>query len=98
MEVEIRDEYSSSIPFGILQARPVVATVLGFFDESGNVFFILQRLSHSTRAYAHNCIANQGGLQGFLVPSVVKILRNADANEMEVVTKYQHVDIEDVLN
>ena len=55
-------------------------------------------MSHSTRAYAHNCIANQGGLQGFLVPSIVKILRNADVNEMEVVTKYQHVDMGAVIN
>ena len=55
-------------------------------------------MSHSTRAYAHNCIANQGGLQGFLVPSIIKILRNAEADEMEVVTKYQHVDIGAVIN
>ena len=55
-----------NIPFVKLQARPVAAIILGYFDESDGVFWLLQVLSHSSRAYAHNCIINEKSLGGFL--------------------------------
>ena len=90
----IRNHLLKHVPFGKLYARPVAASVLGFYGDSYEVFFLLQKTSHSTRAYYFNA----GGLKGFLVPGPIAILSKLKkSGELEKVTRYQHVDFEAVL-
>ena len=51
-----------------------IATILGYLDFRFYVIPILQRLSHSTRAY----IVNADGLPGFFTLDIFNILKNAD--------------------
>ena len=56
LKVSIRENLLKRIPFRKLQARGVVATVLGFLGDSDEVFKLLQKTSHSTRAYLFHAI------------------------------------------
>ena len=70
--VGIYSEHLRCIPFGKLQSRHVAAVMLSFFGSNEEVYEILRKASHKTRAY----ITNANGLKGFLVPfSVLGVLR-----------------------
>ena len=63
IKVPIKNDKLKTLPFEQLQSRCVLGTMLGYVNVMQGVVFILQRLSHKTRAY----IWNANGLPGFLV-------------------------------
>ena len=63
VKVALRYSETSKIPFGNLQSRFSVATVLSFWGNKQEVSNLMQTLSHITRIY----FVNADMLKGFLV-------------------------------
>ena len=61
-KVPIRDELLTKLPVPILQSRLGFATILAYTGYKQEIFYILQKLSHGSRAY----LFNAKGLPGFL--------------------------------
>ena len=53
-EVSIKDERRKLMPFAKMQSRVTVAIMLGFLGDSDEILNLMQRLSHTTRAYLVN--------------------------------------------
>ena len=71
-----------------------MATVLSYFGTSEKVYFLVQKLSHKTRAY----FVNADELKGFLVHGITDILVESErTGKIKEATKYQHVDLPEVL-
>ena len=85
IQVPIKEDLKKGLIFGFNSRLPV-GEVMGFFGYSDEACYIMQSLSHSTRAY----LWNENGLQGFLVaPELLVLLQVADECEaLEDVTKY----------
>ena len=66
-KVAIKEEYLKALPFGKLQSRVAIATVLSFFDLSDQVSDNMQIISHKTRAF----FVNASGLKAFIVPYTI---------------------------
>ena len=62
MKVVAHHKERSKLPFDILQSRHVLATTFAYFGCFDEVSYLMQKLSHSTRAY----FINAGGLKAFL--------------------------------
>ena len=68
--------------------------MLGYYGYSSDVAVFMQKASNKTRAY----YINANGFKGFVVISIVTILRRADTNsELAEVTKHQELDLQDLL-
>ena len=52
--VSMKDERRKLIPFAKMQSRVTVAIMLGFLGDSDEILNLMQRLSHTTRAYLVN--------------------------------------------
>ena len=63
VKVALRYSKSRKIPFGNLQSRAAVATILSFWGSKHQVSNLMQTLSHFTRIY----FVNAKMLKGFLV-------------------------------
>ena len=84
MKPKIRKDYLISLPFGKIQSRHAIAMMLSYFGSNEEVYDIMRRTSHKTRAY----IINAEGLKGFLVPySVTSALRILIQNRNQEHTK-----------
>ena len=72
-----------------------MGTILGYLDFKIEIIHILQRLSHSSRAF----IWNADGLPGFLVETdkVMWILEKAEKTQKIVqLSKWQHHDMDKI--
>ena len=64
--------------------------MFSYYGDSSEVANFMQKASNKTRAY----YVNANGLKGFLVNSIVTILRRADTNsELAEATKHQELDL-----
>ena len=83
-----------SLPFGKFQTRLGIAKVLGYYGFRPDVYTLMQKLSHQTRAF----IINAKGLKGFVVPfNVIEFLENTDDERFNEVTQHQHVKKKSVI-
>ena len=74
-EVEIKSDYRKVMPIGGVQSRHATAVILSFYGFDSEVCYLMQIMSHKTRAY----IVNTDGLKGFLPRfSVVNWLRRIE--------------------
>ena len=65
-----------------------MAKVLGYYSYSWEVAEFMQKASNKTRAY----YMNANGFRGFVVISIVTMLRKADSNaEIAEVAKHQEL-------
>ena len=62
IRVQIREEYLKALPFGSIESRVPVALIWSYYGDTLEVSWLMQRLSHKTRAY----FVNAGMLKGFL--------------------------------
>ena len=93
--VSIKDKYKQVLPLRGIKSRIATALVLGYLGYREKVIVLMQHISHRTRAY----IQNTNFLHGFLVRggAIVSILELAnDSGELEAVTRWHVVDLEDV--
>ena len=60
--VPFKDSLKKRLPFGNLKSRHSIAVVLSYLGTTLEVYPLLQKISHTTRAY----IFNEKGLKGFL--------------------------------
>ena len=60
--VPFKDSLKKLLPFGNLKSRHAIAVVLSYLGTTLEVYPLLQKISHTTRAY----IFNEKGLKGFL--------------------------------
>ena len=93
--VSIKDKYKQVLPLRGIKSRIATALVLGYLGYREKVIVLMQHISHRTRAY----IQNTNFLHGFLVRggAIVSILELAnDSGELEVLTRWHVVDLEDV--
>ena len=60
--VPFKDSLKKRLPFGNLKSRHAIAVVLSYLGTTLEVYPLLQKISHTTRAY----IFNEKGLKGFL--------------------------------
>ena len=90
-KVAIKEEYLKALPFGKLESRVAIATVLSYFDLSDYVSNSMQAISHRTRAF----FVNAGGLNGFIVRYTFRSQLQAvlKVSKLEEVTKLQQFDI-----
>ena len=72
--------------------------ILSYYGSNDEVYELMRRASHKTRAY----ITNAGGLKGFLVPfSVSSVLRTLAKNvngELTKLQKYHQFSISSLIN
>ena len=66
-KVAIRAKFCKRLPFLGFNSRNVSATVMSYYGDRDDVYRLLQRASHTTRAYLYNA----NGLKGFLVKGIV---------------------------
>ena len=60
-------------------------------SDSEKVSIFMQKASKKTRSY----YANSEGLRGFVMPySITKYLKNANAQKLQELTRYQVIDME----
>ena len=68
--------------------------MFSYYGDSSEVANFMQKASNKIRAY----YVNANGLNGFVVISIVTILRKTDKNsELAEVTKHQELDLQDLL-
>ena len=73
------------LPFGVIQSRNALAKTWSCYGDREEVSWLLQRLSHKTRAY----FVNAHLLKGFLSPCrVSKFLKMASETENQQMLKY----------
>ena len=83
-----------ALPLGSIQSRNVLAILFSLYGDSHDVSWLMQRLSHSSRAY----FINAGLLKGFLVPLTFhRILNLATEEEVQALSKHQHIDMRTVI-
>ena len=95
--VPIKQELSKVLPFDGLQSRNVHAMVLTYLGFKEDVFVVMQKTNHKSRAY----IMNAEGLKGFLI-SGLKLILNTLINsqytaEIDKVAKWQVCDLPVIL-
>ena len=90
LKVPLKEELSKKLPITKLQSRLGVAKVLSFVGDSDKVYDIMQKTSHTTRAY----ISNVNGLKGFVVRGIVTAFSEGKASgEFEKLGKYHQFNI-----
>ena len=81
IKIHIRMELLKVLLIKGLESRNVMGTILSYVDHSDEVISLMQRISHSSRAY----IWNADALQGYLVKqNVIKILEKIENNKQKV--------------
>ena len=74
INVQIKEKLKKGLIFG-LKSRLAIGLILGYMGYRHDVVSMMQRVSHSTRAY----IWNAKGLLGFVCKfNLMKTLRDAD--------------------
>ena len=72
------------MPFANFKALPVAIT-LSYYGDREQVYDLMQKCSHKTRAY----IVNAPGLRGFLIPTVIAMIRRIrSGSEFINIAKY----------
>ena len=90
IKVPIREQILKCLIFG-LQARLPIATILSYMGYRHDVIWILQTLSHTTRAY----IWNANGLEAFIKPlNIINFFRDSEEQGfLEDIAKWQLVQV-----
>ena len=71
----------------------VDAIVLSYYDYNFEVFNLMQKVSHSTRAVFRN---PESGLKRFLIPGAIEVLYNSNiVNEEHVATDFNNMDVKE---
>ena len=85
-KLEIKEHLLSSLPIKELQSRISTAIMLSYYGGNLEVYFLMQHLSHSSRAYIHN----SAGLKGFLKPQgFLAYFRHCEIHEnTEAIRRY----------
>ena len=73
LKVAIVDDFRGGQPFA-LKTRHGMALVFAFWGDTDEVGEFMQKAGHATRSY----FVNANGLKGFLVPTVIAILKEAN--------------------
>ena len=87
--VKIKEEYYKELPVPSIKSRLVLATIWSFYGYNTGVSWLMQRLSHKTRAYFFNAKL----LKGFLEPCISGFLLNATKEEKDQLTEHHNVDL-----
>ena len=91
IRVPLKEDLKKALVFGI-HARLPVALILSFYSYDHEVMWLMQSLSHSTRAF----IQNADGLPGFVCMfKIMEILKEADAGGLlDHVKKWQQINFD----
>ena len=89
--LKIRDDLKRRLPFGNLKSRHAIAIVLSFVGTTLDVYPMMLKINHTTRAYIHN----EKGLKGFLEPGsfTTFVMSKSIEGELDEVAGNVKVDV-----